>query len=436
MPPIRVLIVSENISMRMGGESSLPYYYAKLLHLRGAEVWLACHERVEAELEEAFPQLASRIRLVRDTRAQKAVFRYGGALPYRLRDTVVGQAIHFSTQARIRRIALELARAGKIDVVLEPAPITPKGLSFMYDVGVPVVIGPLCGGMSFPPAFADFDSTLTHGMMALGRLASQLANRLVPGKLKAAVLLAANGATERALPAGCRGRVVRLFESGVDLDLWQPAPVKQSRPEGGVRFVFSGRFVDWKGVQLLVPAFAKAVAEDPRCQLDLIGGGELEAQIRAMIEEQKLGGAVCLHGWVGRPEAARIIREADVFVMPSLRECGGTAILEAMALGKPVIATNWGGPADYVDASCGILVDPHSTKGFVDGLAEAMGRLARSPDLRKSLGEGGRLRVRKDDLDWNSKADRVLSILTEIVGSSGEFTGFASQSRSGNQGSR
>ena len=41
MPPIRVLIVSENISMWMGGESSLPYFYAKLLHLRGAEVWLA-----------------------------------------------------------------------------------------------------------------------------------------------------------------------------------------------------------------------------------------------------------------------------------------------------------------------------------------------------------------------------------------------------------
>ena len=100
----------------------------------------------------------------------------------------VGQAIHFSTQARIRKIAVELASAGKIEVVLEPAPITPKGLSFMYDLGVPVVIGRLCGGMNFPPAFADL-TLVTRSSTVLGRHISQLLNRLVPGKLKADVLL-------------------------------------------------------------------------------------------------------------------------------------------------------------------------------------------------------------------------------------------------------
>jgi glycosyltransferase involved in cell wall biosynthesis len=415
MQPLRVLIVSENISMQMGGESSLPFYYAHLFSRRGAEVWLACHERVEAEVRAAFPGLAARIRIVRDTRAQKAAFRYSSILPYRIRDLFVGQAIHFSTQARIRKIAIELARADEIDVVLEPAPITPKGLSFMYDVGVPVVIGPLCGGMDFPPAFADLDSPITRGLMAFGRQFSQLANHLVPGKLKAQVLLAANESTVKALPAGYRGRVIRLFESGVDLDLWKPSDRASAQRDGSVRFVFSGRFVDWKGVQFLVPAFAKAAAREPGCRLDLVGGGELESEVKKAIELYRLNGVVQLHGWLSRPDAARIVREADVFVMPSLRECGGTALLEAMALGKPVIATNWGGPADYVDPSCGLLVNPSSKAGFVDDLAEAMVRLVQSPELRESLGEGGRLRVRKDNLDWNSKADRVLAILGEVA---------------------
>jgi len=401
--------------MEMGGESSLPYYYAKLFLERGAEVWLACHERVERELRAAFPELAPRIRLVRDTPVQKAAFKYGQVLPYRLRDMFVGQAVHFSTQARLRKIAIELAKAGKIDVVLEPAPITPKGLSFMYDIGVPVVIGPLCGGMNFPPAFADLDSVVTRGSMAMGRSFSQLANRLVPGKLKASVLLAANQWTVDALPAGIHGRVIRLFESGVDLDIWKPVESEPKAADAPVRFVFSGRFVDWKGVQYLVPAFAKAFAEEPRCRLDLIGGGELEGEIRAVIAQHNVGDAVTMHGWVARPEAARIIRETDVFVMPSLRECGGTAILEAMALGKPIVTIKWGGPADYVDASCGILVEPGSKTGYVDGLAEAMVQLARSPELRTSLGEGGKQRVRKEDLAWNAKADRVLAILTEVA---------------------
>jgi glycosyltransferase involved in cell wall biosynthesis len=416
MPPIRLLIVSENISMEMGGESSLPFYYAKLFMRRGAEVWLACHERVGAELHAAFPELGPRILLVRDRNVQKIAFRCGKALPNRIGDLFIGQAIHVSTQARIRAIALELARTGKVEVVLEPAPITPKGVSFMYDLGVPVVIGPLCGGMNFPPAFADFDSLATRGSIALGRYLSQLANRIVPGKLKANVLLAANASTVKALPEGHRGRVIHLFESGVDLDLWIPADSNPSRPDGSVSFAFSGRFVDLKGVQFLVLAFAKSVAIEPRCRLDLIGGGELEGEIEALIKQHKLTGAVRMHGWLSRPDAARIMRETDVFVMPSLRECGGTAILEAMALGKPVIVANWGGPADYVDPSCGVLVEPDSKTGFVDGLAEAMVRLARSPELRKSLGEGGQLRVRRDNLDWNSKADRVLAILSEVAG--------------------
>lgn len=418
MPPIRILIASENISMKMGGESSLPFYYAKLFAERGAEVWLACHERVEDELYEAFPELVSRIRLVRDTRFQKIAFRCGKALPYRIGDIFVGQAIHFSTQLRLRGIAIQLARANKIDVVFEPAPITPKGLSFMFGVGVPVVIGPLCGGMNFPPAFADLDSPATRASIVIGRFISHLANRLVPGKLDADVLLVANPSTEKALPARHKGSVIRLFESGVDLDLWKPAQPVESRLEDDVRFVYSGRFVDWKGIQFLLPAFAKAVAEEPRCRLDLVGGGELEAEIKGLIERHKLGSTVRMCGWLSRSNAAQIVREADVFVMPSLRECGGTAILEAMALGKPVIAIKWGGPADYVKPSCGLLVDPISRTGFTDGLAEAIVLLARSTDLRNSLGEGGKTRVREDYLDWNSKADRVLSILGEVANGS------------------
>ena len=403
--------------MKMGGESSLPFYYAKLFSQRGVEVWLACHERVEAELRAAFSEMKPRIQIVRDTQVQKIAFRYGRFLSYRVRDIFVGQAVHISTQVRLRKIAIELARANRIDVVFEPSPISPKGLSFMFGVGVPVVIGPLCGGMNFPPAFVDLDSSATHFLIKLGRYGSQLANRLVPGKLQANVLLAANTSTVNALPTGYRGKVIRLYESGVDLDLWKPTETNETHSDGSVRFVFSGRFVDWKGIKYLVRAFAETVAKEPGCQLDLIGGGELEGEIKALIEEHKLNETVHLHGWLSRPEASRIVREADVFVMPSLRECGGTAILEAMALGKPVIATNWGGPADYVDQSCGILVEPTSKTGFVDGLAEAMLRLARSPELRQSLGKGGKSRVRKDNLDWNSKADRVLSLLAEVANS-------------------
>lgn len=401
--------------MRMGGESSLPYYYAKLLSQRGAEIWLACHERVRDEVSGAFPELAQRTHFVRDSLLQKCLFRGTAWLPYRIRDIVVGQAIHYSTQWRLRKLACRLAQAGSVDVVLESSPITPKGLSFMYELGVPVVIGPLCGGMEFPPAFRNLDSLPTRVLIRLGRAASNFANRLFPGKLNADVVLVANAQTQAALPAGVRGRVLRLFESGVDLDLWRK-PEEPRPPDGEVRFVFSGRFVDWKGIQFLLPAFERAAAIEPGCRLELIGGGgEFDSQVKALANRESIRGQVRLHGWVPRERAAEILREADVFVMPSLRECGGTAILEAMAMAKPVIATKWGGPADYVDDRCGILVSPDSAEAFIQGLADAIVKLSRSPELRRQLGEGGVLRVQEDYLAWDAKADEVFAILDAVA---------------------
>jgi glycosyltransferase involved in cell wall biosynthesis len=326
--------------------------------------------------------------------------------------------IHFSTQSRLRKFARELGRQGKIDVVLEPAPITPRGLSFMYDVGVPVAIGPLCGGLDFPPAFRHMDSKITRWTVNISRWLSDFANRLAPGKLKADVLMVANKQTASALPKGCKGQVVTLIESGVDLTIWnsEPDDGPPADPEKPVHFVFSGRFADWKGIAYLIKAFQIVAEARPNCVLDLIGGGELFDEIKATIEASpQLSRGVKLHGWVSRPEAAKLIRDTDVFVMPSLRECGGTAILEALALGKPVVATNWAGPGIYVNASCGILVDPSTEAGFVQGLADAMIRLAGSPELRERLGEGGRARVHEVYLDWDSKADRVLEILTALV---------------------
>lgn len=412
---IRVLIVSENISMKMGGESSLPFYYAKLLQRRGVKVILASHARVQEEVRAAFSEPDFELHFVQDTQSQKALYNIGERIGARAKVTITEQAIHLITQMRIRRLACQLADEGKIDVVLEPAPITPKGVSLMYRVGVPVVIGPLCGGMSFPPAFRNYDSVLTRVLVDGVRRVSGAVHKALPGKLYADTILVANEQTRHALPKAVKGRILQVFESGVDLEIWKPQPDDRVSGDSVVRFAFSGWFKDWKGIRFLVSAFSKIATTEKNCELHLIGGGELEQDLKSQVRTAGIESKVHFHGWLDRTAAADILRDTDVFVMPSLRECGGTAILEAMALGKPVIATRWGGPADYLNPSCGILVEPSSPEAFVDGLADAMTRLARSQDLRKSLGAGGIARVQQDYLDWESKADRVLDVLRDVV---------------------
>lgn len=412
---MNILIVADNWSMKWGGESSFPPTYARLFQERGATVWMVAHARVRDQILEAFPDAIGRMRFIEDTPAMLRLAGMGRHLPYRIRDLVVGGVLHMMTQRSARRLALDVIRENRIDVVFEPTPISPRSTSSLYDLGVPVVIGPMCGGMSFPPAFRDMDSRFTRVGIAIGRKLSALAHRLAPGKLRADVLLVANERTADALPRGCRGRVVTVVESGVDVSTWSPDPAAARPGAGPVRFAFSGRFVDWKGVELLVAAFRKARERVEDCALDLIGDGDLGPRIRETCAAPELKDHVRLHGWLAREEAARVVRECDVFVMPSLRECGGGAILEAMALGKPIIAANWGGPGQYVDDSCGIRVEPSSREAYVDGLADAMTLLARSEELRSRLGQGARERIRECDFEWEAKGDRVFGILEEVA---------------------
>ena len=413
---MRVIITAPNVSQRMSGESVLPLYYFNRLRARGVQVWVVTHARCREEVRSIFPNDDDfqKFHFIEDTRSQVLTYQASNAFPYRIQDLIFGQMIHLLTQRHARTVVQRLVKEYDIDLVFEPTPITPKGLSCMYGLGVPVVIGPMCGGLEFPPAFRYMDSPITRLSIQVGRALSQLGHLLVPGKLQADALIVGNDLTAKALPKGYRGNVYRVEESGVDLSLCQPVAQTELAPDQPVRFVFFARFVDWKGVQFLVEAF-KQVAPKANAVLELIGDGTLLEATKAQVAALGLQDKVNFHGRLTLEDSVKLISNCQVYVVPSLRECGGNAILEVMAMGLPLIATNWAGPGLFVNDSCGILVEPSSRQGFVDGLAEAMLRLAESPELRHKLGIGSAKRVTESYFDWDSKTDRILEIMHETM---------------------
>lgn len=168
-----------------------------------------------------------------------------------------------------------------------------------------------------------------------------------------------------------------------------------------------------KAVDLQQEAFAAVVAQTDAV-LEIIGDGDIRGELEAQTARLGIDSSVVFSGWLSQEECTIKLQQADALVLPSLREGGGTVVLEAIAVGLPVIATNWGDPADYLNSSCGILVEPASKEGFVKGLTEAMLKLTQSPELRQSMGCAGSERVRQH-FDWERKVDRIFEIYQQTI---------------------
>jgi glycosyltransferase involved in cell wall biosynthesis len=147
----------------------------------------------------------------------------------------------------------------------------------------------------------------------------------------------------------------------------------------------------------------------------IVGDGPERAALEKKVRELSLTDQVQFHGLLPQAAAADLLRDSDVMVLPSMRECGGAVVLEAMASGVPVIATDWGGPADYITAATGILIPPGTPERFTDKLADTIVWMADNPKARVEMGQAAKLRA-QSLFDWHVKAKALLTIYDDVVG--------------------
>lgn len=222
--------------------------------------------------------------------------------------------------------------------------------------------------------------------LALARRAPWLAR----GVLRRArlVVAASNELAEDARALGARE--VRVIPSGVDL----PAEVGAEADPPEV--LYAGRLSPEKGVLELVEAA-------DGLNLVVAGDGPLR---------HRVPGA---RGFVPHDALEQLYRRAAVVVCPSRREGFGVACLEAMAHGRPVVATSVGGLRDLVvDGETGFLIPPRDPAA----LRSALDRLLSDPELRRRLGSAGRERA-KVQFGWDAVTDATLAAYAEAAGTMG-----------------
>ena len=167
-----------------------------------------------------------------------------------------------------------------------------------------------------------------------------------------------------------------------------------------------------KGHRVLLEAVRRLLDEGERITVDVVGDGPDAEAVDHDIARLDLGAHVRRHGGRPAPDVAEVLRNADAFVLPSLTEANGkmegipVALMEAMAVGLPVVATRMSGiPELVIDGETGLLI----TEGSVDELVRSIESLLRSPDLRQRLGAAGREHVHQE-FDERLNVGRLLAL--------------------------
>ena len=191
------------------------------------------------------------------------------------------------------------------------------------------------------------------------------------------------------IPAGR----IEVVHDGIDVEKIQHRPVIDVHaeywlPHGVPVIVNVGALVGHKGQKYLIEAMPLVLREVPDAHLIIFGEGDLRAPLEKQIKQLALAKRVLLPGF--REDVMSLMKSADLFVMASVTEGLGSAVLDAMAMGHAVVGTRAGGiPEAVVPDETGLLVEPADAKA----LAAAIVRLLKDADLRKQLGEAGRARV-------------------------------------------
>jgi glycosyltransferase involved in cell wall biosynthesis len=186
-----------------------------------------------------------------------------------------------------------------------------------------------------------------------------------------------------------------VIHSGIDVDRFSSmaAPALNIKrelkvPEGNLIVGTVGRLTAIKGPEYLIRAAGEVVRRNPHVTFILMGDGELRETLEATADEIGVRECVRFTGW--RDDVAAIMSVMDVFVLPSLNEGMGRVLAEAMAAGKPIVASDVGGIPDLVsDGENGYLVPPGDTGALASRLVHLLG----DKDARERMGNVGRKRA-------------------------------------------
>ena len=311
-------------------------------------------------------------------------------------------------------VARRICASEEVDLIHQVTPVEFRAIGDYGGIGTTrFVCGPVGGAEHIPAGLKGY--ARGHGAEELVRRA---ANALSRRRLAASGVLGrvdhvmfANGETQDYLRGLCDVQDARPYP---EIGVGEQEFVRWRRREHDVcTILVAGRLVYRKGHDLLLDALVGLPA-DLRYECRIVGDGPCrEGLMRRCQKDAKLRTHVVLTGTASFEAMAGEYQNADVLVMPSLRETSGSVVLEAMARGLPVVTIGHFGGAEMVDADVGWLYSGMDKDSYLRSLQEALTECINSPEERAHRGANARKRA--EDHMWGAKVAHYQDIYDGLV---------------------
>lgn len=372
-----ILLIAFDFNPDIGSEARFAYFWAKLLK-KHYNVYVITDVKHKENLE----MTESNFRITYCSFVTKNI----RALLDKLR------AYNVLYKLFIRSVKRVLTHEGIENIDLIHC-LTPAGCytyNNLYKLGKPILLGPLGGGLQLPKYFKKYKSTRYKIRQIYYKLLRMNLNWQNYYKNCLNILIGTPNLLLQ-LPQSTHTKTIEIFDTVVDTNKFIPGTQKNS---DYTTIMYSGRMDAFKGCVLLLEAFKLLLKIGyTNIQMIMLGDGPEFNKMLKIVKDGYLEKYVKLVGNVSIDEVNYYLKKADIFCLPSVKEAGGTAILEAMACALPVITADHGGPAVSVTAECGIKIKPSNYDRYLQDLTDALAFLIDNKDIREKMGLNARNRA-------------------------------------------
>jgi colanic acid/amylovoran biosynthesis glycosyltransferase len=230
------------------------------------------------------------------------------------------------------------------------------------------------------------------------------------------VLVRSESLRRAVVDLGCDEGKIEVQRTGIPLDEF-PFRERSFPQDGEWRFVQAGRLIEKKGLPITLRAFAVFLHQHPNAKLTIAGEGPLLGQLRNLARELNIDGRVSFTGFISQEQLRDVYYQSHIFLHPSQTGRDGNqegipnAMLEAMASGLPVVATEHGGiPEAIQNGVSGVLVPEHDHEGLAGALLNAVQDAGFLSEIARNGAE-----VVRENFDLDAQAQRLEEIYLRAI---------------------